>query len=123
MSQRSADPSGQLGIDMAQFVALRAASCIGAEYSNFALLDRTDHRTIRLFHSSFLDESIAHRYVEFDIDSVFPIAAAIRTRQTINLSGPDDHAEEFAELWAMAAAPWSLATLSDTVSPRPPTWR
>ena len=97
---------------MAQFVALRAADCIGADYSNFALLDRSDHRTIRLFHGSFLEPSIAERYTEFDIDSQFPIAAAVRTGQVISLSGADDYAAHFPDIWADTAAAGVAATVS-----------
>ncbi len=100
------------GIDMAQFVALRAAACIGADYSNFALLDRTDHRTIRLFHGLFLELSIADRYTTFDIDSQFPIAAAVRTGQVISLSGADDYAAHFPDIWADTVAAGIAATIS-----------
>lgn len=100
------------GIEMAQFVALRAGACIGADYSNFALLDRSDQRTIRLFHSNFLDTSIAHRYTEFDIDSHFPIAVAVRTGEVITLSGQDDYAEHFPDLWVDTLAAGVVATVS-----------
>lgn len=99
-------------VDMAQFVALRAASCIGADYSNFALLDRTDRRTVRLFHSNVLDASIASRYLEFDIDTNFPVAVAIRSGQVVTLSGRDDYADRFPDMWADTSAAGFEATVS-----------
>ena len=110
-SQSVSTPT-QSGIDMAQFVALRAAACIGADYSNFALLDRADRRTVRLFHGTFLEPSIADRYTEFDIDSHFPIAAAVRTGQVISLSGADDYAAHFPDIWADTVAAGIEATVS-----------
>lgn len=97
---------------MAKFVALRVADCIGADYSNFALLDRSDLRTIRLFHSDFLDGSVADRYSEFDIDARFPIAVAVRTGRIVSLSGKGDYAEHFPELWADTEAAGITATIS-----------
>lgn len=38
------------GHEVAQFVALRAAACVGAEYSNLALLEAQGN-SLRLFHS------------------------------------------------------------------------
>ncbi len=105
-------PPKSSGVEMAQFVALRAATCIGADYSNFALLDRTDRRTIRLFHGNFLDASIAHRYVEFDIDTHFPIAVAVRSGQVVALSGRGDYADRFPDMWADTSAAGFAATVS-----------
>ena len=42
------------GREVAQFVALRAAECVGADYSNLALLN-PEGSSLRLFHSPFLD--------------------------------------------------------------------
>jgi hypothetical protein len=97
---------------MAQFVALRAATCVGADYANFALLDRGDGRTIRLFHSLSLDPSIAHRYTEFDVDAPFPIAAAVRTGEVVVLAGAEDYAARFPEMWADTLAAGVTATIS-----------
>ena len=41
------------GIQIAQFVAFRAAACVGADYSNMALFD-ADRQSLRLFHGTFL---------------------------------------------------------------------
>ena len=41
------------GIEIAQFVAFRAAACVGADYSNMALFD-ADRQSLRLFHGTFL---------------------------------------------------------------------
>jgi hypothetical protein len=99
-------------VAMAQFVALRAATCVGADYANFALLDRGDGRTIRLFHSLALHPSIAHRYDEFDLDAPFPIAAAVRTGEVVVLSGAGDYAARFPEMWADTVAAGMTATVS-----------
>ena len=45
------------GTEVAQFVALRAAACVGADYSNLASLDQT-RRSLRLFHGAFLAPAI-----------------------------------------------------------------
>ena len=44
--------------DIAQFVAVRAAACVGADYSNLALLDRDDATQLRLFHGPSIDPAI-----------------------------------------------------------------
>ena len=41
------------GIEVAQFVAFRAAACVGADYSNMAVFDAVG-QSLRLFHGAFL---------------------------------------------------------------------
>ena len=103
---------GRTGVAMAQFVALRAARCVGADYANFALLDRGDGRTIRLFHSLSLDPSIARRYTEFDVDAPFPIAVAVRTGEVVVLSGEAEYAARFPQMWADTVGAGITATVS-----------
>jgi serine phosphatase RsbU (regulator of sigma subunit) len=112
MSSMEATEAVNSGVKMAQFVASRVATCIGADYSNFAVLDRSDQRTIRLFHSDFLDTALAHRYAEFDIDSAFPIAVTVRTGRVVALSGAADYAARFPEMWADTVAAGITATVS-----------
>ena len=56
---------------VAQFVALRAAACVGAKYSNLALLT-TDGDALRLFHNPSLDAEIAARYTDVPLDAAVP---------------------------------------------------
>lgn len=100
------------GVAMAQFIALRAATCVGADYANFALLDRRDGRTIRLFHSLSLHPSIAHRYTEFDVDAPFPIAAAVRSGEVVVLAGAADYAARFPGMWTDTVNAGITATVS-----------
>ena len=65
------------GLEVAQFVALRAAACVGAEYSNLALLD-AEGSSLRLFHSPFLDPEMEAQYSDVPLDAAYPIAAAAR---------------------------------------------
>jgi hypothetical protein len=71
-------------LEVAQFVASGAAACVGADCSNIALLD-ADRVSLRLFYGSFLDPSIADRYTDVGIDEPYPIAAAVRSGETILL--------------------------------------
>ena len=82
---------------MAQFVALRAAACVGAEYSNLALLS-ADGNSLRLFHSPFLDAEIAARYTDVPLDAPYPIAVAARDDRVVLLPDLDSYQEEFPGL-------------------------
>ena len=70
---------------VAQFVAYRAAACVGADYANLALLDGA-RTSLRLFHDSFLDRDIADRYTDVAVDATYPIAAAVREERVVLLS-------------------------------------
>ena len=56
-------PLPATGRDVAQFVATRAAACIGADYSNVALFNAAG-QSLRLFHGTFLEPDIADRYTD-----------------------------------------------------------
>src|SRR5687768_5241918 len=81
----------------AQFVALRAAACVGADYSNLALLDATGTR-LRLFHGSFLDPSIADRYTDLPLDAPYPIAAAARSGNAVLLADLESYRAQYPEI-------------------------
>src|SRR6476659_10165056 len=70
------------GREVAQFVALRAAACVGAAYSNLAL--RTG-RSLRVFHGTFLDPEIADRYNDVPLDAPYPLSAAARENRLVLL--------------------------------------
>ena len=75
-------------------------------------LDRTEQRTVRVFHKAPLDPENAARYSEFGVDAPLPLAAAIRLGEVIVLVGEEDYRSRFPDLWADTAA----AGLSTTVS-------
>ena len=58
--------------------ALRAAACVGADYSNMALLDAVG-QSLRLFHGTFLAPEIADRYTDVPLSAPRAIAAAARS--------------------------------------------
>ena len=72
------------GREVAQFVAFRAAACVGADYSNLALFDATG-QSLRLFHGTFLTPEIADRYTDVPLSAPFPIAAAARSGKAVLL--------------------------------------
>src|SRR3954468_19714281 len=84
-------------LDTAQSVALRAAACVGAEYSNIALLDET-RTSLRLFHGSFLDPAIADRYTDLALDARAPIAVAVHSGKPVFLPDLESYHERFAEM-------------------------
>src|SRR5215207_6516529 len=77
-------PLPATGKDVAQVVAMRAAACVGADYSNVALLNATG-RSLRLFHGTYLDPEIADRYTDVALSAPFPIAAAARSGRAVLL--------------------------------------
>lgn len=85
--------------EIAQFVAFRAAACVGADYSNLALIGSADRTMVRLFHGPFLEPAIANRYVDVAVDAPFPITAAIRTGEAIFVAGADEYRAQFPDIW------------------------
>ena len=104
-------PLPATGLEVAQFVALRAAACVGAEYSNLALLS-ADGNSLRLFHSPFLDGDIAARYTDVPLDAPYPIAVAARDDRVVLLPDLDSYQEEFSGLVADTIAAGVQATAS-----------
>jgi len=83
---------------IAEFVALRAGGCVGADYANLALAD-ADGTAVRVFHSEFLSTEMQQRYVRIPIDAPYPIVTAIRAGQTITLEGEADYRDRFPQIW------------------------
>ena len=104
-------PLPATGTEVAQFVAIRAAACVGADYSNMASLDDRG-KFLRLFHGSFLAPEIADRYTDIPLSAPFPIAEAARTGTTILLPNLDAYREQFAEIVADTVAAGIQASAS-----------
>jgi serine phosphatase RsbU (regulator of sigma subunit) len=98
--------------DIAQLVALRAAACVGADYSNLALIIAGSPTQLRLFHRPFLDPAMSARYLEISLAAPFPIAAAIRDQRVIVLNGEGDYLAQFPEIWEDTQAAGIEATCS-----------
>jgi serine phosphatase RsbU (regulator of sigma subunit) len=88
-----APPHSATAAEIAQYVALRAAACVGADFSNVALLDQAG-ASLRLFHGSYSDRGLT----EIPIEAPYPIAAAARTGDAIVLSSRTAYQERFPEL-------------------------
>jgi serine phosphatase RsbU (regulator of sigma subunit) len=99
------------GREIAQFVALRAAACVGADYSNMALFDAAE-QSLRLFHGTFLTPAIADRYTDVPLSAPFPIAAAARTGKAVVLPDLASYRDRFPEILADTVAAGVQATAS-----------
>jgi len=84
---------------VAHFVALRAAACVGADYANLALLDDAG-TSLRLFHDAFLDQDIADRYTDVAIDAPYPISAAVREGRVVLLPDIESYRVQFPDIVA-----------------------
>jgi len=84
-------------LDIAQFIALHAAACVGADYSNVALLNATGE-SLRIFHGSPLDQEIADRYTEVAVDAPYPITAAARLGSSVVLPDLEAYQEHFPDI-------------------------
>ena len=100
------------GSDIAQLLALRAAACVGADYSNLALIDAVSPTQLRLFHRPFLDPAMTARYLDIPLAAPYPIAAAIRDQRIIVLNGQADYLAQFPEIWEDTQAAGIQATCS-----------
>jgi GAF domain-containing protein len=96
---------------VAQFVAYRAAACVGADYANLALLDGA-RTSLRLFHDSFLDQDIADRYTDVAVDATYPIAAAVREQRVVLLSDIESYRLQFPSIVADTIAAGVRASAS-----------
>src|SRR6476659_6262670 len=99
------------GREIAQFVALRAAACVGADYSNMALFDAAE-QSLRLFHGTFLTPAIADRYTDVPLSAPFPIAAAARSGSSVLLPDLASYRARFPEILADTVAAGVQATAS-----------
>ena len=96
---------------VAQFVAYRAAACVGADYANLALLDGAG-TSLRLFHDSFLDRDIADRYTDVGVDATYPIAEAVREERVVLLSDIESYRVQFPDIVADTIAAGVRASAS-----------
>jgi hypothetical protein len=99
------------GREVAQFVAVRAAACVGADYSNLALLN-PEGNSLRLYHSSFLGRQLAERYTDVPLDAQFPIAVAARDGRVVLLPDLSAYESEFSALIEDTVAAGVQATAS-----------
>ena len=104
-------PLPATGREIAQFVALRAAACVGADYSNMALFDAVG-QSLRLFHGTFLTPEMADRYTDVPLSAPFPIAAAARNGTSILLPDLASYRVQFPEIFADTIAAGVQATAS-----------
>ena len=104
-------PLPATGRDVAQFVATRAVACIGADYSNVALLNAAG-QSLRLFHGTFLEPELADRYTDVPLSAPFPIAAAARSGRAVLLPDLDAYRVQFPEILADTIAAGVKATAS-----------
>ncbi|HEX4981596.1 MAG TPA: GAF domain-containing SpoIIE family protein phosphatase [Ilumatobacteraceae bacterium] len=104
-------PLPATGTEVAQFVAMRAAACVGADYSNMATLHGSG-QFLRLFHGTFLAPEIADRYTDVPLRAPFPIAAAARSGVTILLPDLDAYRERFPGIVADTVAAGIQASAS-----------
>ena len=96
---------------VAQFVAHRAAACVGADYANLALLNG-DGSALRLFHDSFLDQDLAGRYTEVAVGAAYPIAAAVRERRVVLVPDLESYRVQFPDIVADTTAAGVRASAS-----------
>jgi|tagenome__1003787_1003787.scaffolds.fasta_scaffold20913857_2 serine phosphatase RsbU (regulator of sigma subunit) len=98
-------------VDVAAFIARCAAACVGADYSNIALLDDTGS-SLRLFHGSFLEPAIADRYTDVPLEARYPIAAAVRSGDAVFVPDLDSYRTRFPDILADTIAAGVEATAS-----------
>jgi hypothetical protein len=104
-------PLPATGQEIAQFVALRAAACVGADYSNLALLNDAGD-SLRMFHNTFLDPEIADRYTDVPLNAPYPITAAAREGRVVLLPDLDAYQDRFSEIVPDTVAAGIQATAS-----------
>lgn len=97
---------------VAQFVAFRAAACVGADYANLALL--TDRgASLRLFDDIVSGLEVAPRHTDVAIDAPYPVTAAIREGRAVLIDDAASYRSQFpvAAAEAMASGVEALAAL------------
>jgi serine phosphatase RsbU (regulator of sigma subunit) len=99
------------GREVAQFVALRAAACVGADYSNLALLDEVGE-SLRLFHGPFLTPELADRYTDVPLTAPLPIAAAAHSGRAVLLPDLASYGARFPGILADTIAAGVQSTAS-----------
>jgi serine phosphatase RsbU (regulator of sigma subunit) len=103
-------PLPATGRQVAQFIASRAAACVGADYSNVALLDPRGE-SLRVYHDAVLEEEIADRYTDVPLSAPYPLAQAALGRVVL-LADLDAYREQFPDVVADTIAAGFQATAS-----------
>jgi len=98
------------GRQVAQFMASRAAACVGADYSNVALLGPRGE-SLRVYHDSVLEQEIADRYTDIPLSAPYPLAQAAMGRVVL-LADLDAYREQFPDVLADTIAAGFQATAS-----------
>jgi hypothetical protein len=88
---------------VAQFVAFRAAACVGADYANLALLD-AEGASLRLFHDIVSGRVVAAHHTDVAIDAPYPITAAIREGHVVLIGDAVSYRTQFPSAAADAVA-------------------
>jgi hypothetical protein len=96
---------------VAQFVALRAAACVGADYASLALLNGAG-TSLRLFHDASLQREIADRYTDVALETGYPISAAVRERRVVLLPDVEAYRAQFPDIVEDTIAAGIQATAS-----------
>jgi hypothetical protein len=98
------------GRQVAQFIASRAAACVGADYSNVALLGPAGE-SLRVYHDSILASEIADRYTDVPLSAPYPLTQAAKGRVVL-LADLDAYRDQFPDLLADTVAAGFQATAS-----------
>ena len=88
---------------VAQFVAFRAAACVGADYANLALLTDSG-ASLRLYDDIVSGREVAPRHTDVAIDAPYPITAAIREGRAVLIGDAAGYRSQFPGAAAEAAA-------------------
>ena len=88
---------------VAQFVAFRAAACVGADYANLALLDARG-TSLRLFDDIVSGLHLAPRHTDVALDAPYPITAAIREGRVVLIEDAATYRSQFPSAAADASA-------------------
>lgn len=98
------------GRQVAQFIASRAAACVGADFANVALLDPAEE-SLRVYHDSNLESEIADRYTDIPLGAPYPLSQAARGRVVL-LADLNAYREQFPDMIADTIAAGFQATAS-----------
>lgn len=81
-------------MQIAEVLAEHGAPAAGAAFSNMALL-QADGGTVRAVHGSALDEGMAARWAEFELDSSTPLGDAMLSGAAVLLGTLDEVAARY----------------------------
>lgn len=102
-------------MQIAEVLAEHGAPAAGAAFSNMALL-QADGGTVRAVHGSALDEGMAARWAEFELDSSTPLGDAMLSGAAVLLGTLDEVAARYPHLLQDTVAASLSATASLSLS-------